>query len=329
MNANKTPGYEQLEDVLRAAFDQAAGGKGAERHGNGLPFHKQRMQSISELLDTDAGMAFQACKKVSEAMRLPHDARERELLGAINYIAGMVIFHRSRSTTFGKLVEQFDEPARGIDDESPRQQAIGQNGNTGEHYCECHACIDEFNLGTSTGIHWWPLSSTKMILCPTCGNKRCPHASDHRLSCTNSNEPGQPGSVYGGMTLEPSKAEPERPRHLCATCGQGHATHQCNTGQSLDAPKVRLVAKPELPSTDELVPANGKPKWEHAPTWAMYLTQDKKGVWTFWQHKPSIVGEWWIKGNGCMQEFNSGEVVGRWQDSLEEAPGRFESGERA
>ncbi|WP_419637208.1 hypothetical protein, partial [Thiolapillus sp.] len=40
------------------------------------------------------------------------------------------------------------------------------------------------------------LPPTKMILCPECGNKRCPHASDHRLACTGSNEPGQPGSVY-------------------------------------------------------------------------------------------------------------------------------------
>jgi len=35
-----------------------------------------------------------------------------------------------------------------------------------------------------------------MIVCPTCGNKRCPKASNHDLICTNSNEPGQPGSVY-------------------------------------------------------------------------------------------------------------------------------------
>jgi len=35
------------------------------------------------------------------------------------------------------------------------------------------------------------------IVCATCGNKRCPHATDHRLKCTNSNESGQPGSVYG------------------------------------------------------------------------------------------------------------------------------------
>ena len=36
----------------------------------------------------------------------------------------------------------------------------------------------------------------RMIVCPTCGNKRCPKASDHDLACTGSNEPGQPGSVY-------------------------------------------------------------------------------------------------------------------------------------
>jgi hypothetical protein len=38
----------------------------------------------------------------------------------------------------------------------------------------------------------WP----RMMLCPECGNKRCPKASDHDLACTRSNEAGQPGSVY-------------------------------------------------------------------------------------------------------------------------------------
>ena len=36
-----------------------------------------------------------------------------------------------------------------------------------------------------------------MIVCPNCGNKRCPRATDHRLSCTNSNDIGQVGSTYG------------------------------------------------------------------------------------------------------------------------------------
>lgn len=39
---------------------------------------------------------------------------------------------------------------------------------------------------------WW------MVLCQKCGNKRCPHATSHEYECTNSNEPGQPGSMYTG-----------------------------------------------------------------------------------------------------------------------------------
>lgn len=35
-----------------------------------------------------------------------------------------------------------------------------------------------------------------MMLCSTCGNKRCPKAANHENACTGSNEPGQPGSNY-------------------------------------------------------------------------------------------------------------------------------------
>lgn len=58
--------------------------------------------------------------------------------------------------------------------------------------CECHRCIEEKGLGVG-GL---PLNMLKMILCPVCGNKRCPKANDHRNECTGSNEPGQPGSAY-------------------------------------------------------------------------------------------------------------------------------------
>lgn len=37
----------------------------------------------------------------------------------------------------------------------------------------------------------------RMILCSICGNKRCPKATDHTLECTNSNDEGQLGSLYG------------------------------------------------------------------------------------------------------------------------------------
>jgi hypothetical protein len=35
-----------------------------------------------------------------------------------------------------------------------------------------------------------------MIVCPTCGNKRCPKATFHGNDCTGSNAPNQPGSSY-------------------------------------------------------------------------------------------------------------------------------------
>lgn len=68
-----------------------------------------------------------------------------------------------------------------------------QDEFTREPPCTCHRCIRENDLRGPGGL---PLSGTRMITCPQCGNKRCPKASDHRLACTESNEPGQHGSIY-------------------------------------------------------------------------------------------------------------------------------------
>lgn len=87
-------GYEALQAVLDAAMDQAANGKGRERHASGEPFDAQPMATIGRLV----GLGFplgQACKKAQEAARMAaagEPARARaELLGAINYLAGAVI----------------------------------------------------------------------------------------------------------------------------------------------------------------------------------------------------------------------------------------------
>jgi len=64
--------------------------------------------------------------------------------------------------------------------------------------CWCHECNKNVFIKTI------PYPVTQMILCPTCGNKRCPHATDHRLACTSSNDPGQIGSIYG-VYPHPSK----------------------------------------------------------------------------------------------------------------------------
>lgn len=56
----------------------------------------------------------------------------------------------------------------------------------------------------ATGKHAFAMGEALMnpmgmpfMVCKTCGNKRCPKATDCELACTNSNEPGQAGSIYG------------------------------------------------------------------------------------------------------------------------------------
>ncbi|WP_409256818.1 hypothetical protein [Klebsiella pneumoniae] len=47
------------------------------------------------------------------------------------------------------------------------------------------------------------LNDMRFVVCPDCGNKRCPRANDHRNACTGSNEPGQEGSAYPATPQEP------------------------------------------------------------------------------------------------------------------------------
>ena len=63
--------------------------------------------------------------------------------------------------------------------------------------CRCIKCTDArrtLAIENEDLVAW--LRESIMILCPICGNKRCPKASNHELECTGSNEPGQEGSVY-------------------------------------------------------------------------------------------------------------------------------------
>lgn len=64
------------------------------------------------------------------------------------------------------------------------------------------AAQDEIMPATCCRKHWETVSgrhslAIPFMVCKTCGNKRCPKATDCDLFCTGSNEPGQEGSVYG------------------------------------------------------------------------------------------------------------------------------------
>ncbi|EHB5918503.1 hypothetical protein JXB84_002102 [Escherichia coli] len=50
--------------------------------------------------------------------------------------------------------------------------------------CWCHTCRPV------------TFADSRFVVCPECGNKRCPYANDHRNACTGSNDPGQEGSAY-------------------------------------------------------------------------------------------------------------------------------------
>lgn len=53
----------------------------------------------------------------------------------------------------------------------------------------CIRCEEAF-----LGDDYW--HKRTFIVCPDCGNKRCPRATHHDNPCTRSNESGQPGSDY-------------------------------------------------------------------------------------------------------------------------------------
>lgn len=87
-------GYDPLFVILCKALHQAQDGKGKERHAGDKPFLDQPIMGIGDLV----GIGFQtgqAIKKTVEAHGMVNrnqlDAAERELLGAINYLAAAVL----------------------------------------------------------------------------------------------------------------------------------------------------------------------------------------------------------------------------------------------
>ena len=53
--------------------------------------------------------------------------------------------------------------------------------------CPCRHCEEQ----RGDTINGFPSAWSHMIVCPICGNKRCPHADNHTSPCAGSNTPGQ------------------------------------------------------------------------------------------------------------------------------------------
>lgn len=85
--------YLPLLRTFLGALEQAAYGKGRERHANDLPFVEQPILTMAQMLNSDAGLAQQVIKKTIEARGLlTKEARIKELRGAMVYAAAMVLF---------------------------------------------------------------------------------------------------------------------------------------------------------------------------------------------------------------------------------------------
>lgn len=69
-----------------------------------------------------------------------------------------------------------------------------------ESDCGCWTCVSERMAARGTPL------DMPFIVCPNCGNKRCPKGTHHDRACTNSNFAQQAGSRYGGL---PADAPPK------------------------------------------------------------------------------------------------------------------------
>ena len=68
------------------------------------------------------------------------------------------------------------------------RNAIAQPVQPPGQTCRCETCVPQGDFNHPENV--------RMIVCGTCGNKRCPRAFNHLNACTNSNDVGQKGSSW-------------------------------------------------------------------------------------------------------------------------------------
>ncbi|HIB5998776.1 TPA: hypothetical protein ACWXCA_001306 [Klebsiella pneumoniae] len=123
---------------------------------------------------------------VKDAMREAYDACRAAMLQELKKSAGTEAICRSDENV---QVLHTKSPAQS--DCCPAQNSVTPAQNQGwipvseqKPDCWCRTCRPVV------------LNDMRFVVCPDCGNKRCPRANDHRNACTGSNEPGQEGSAY-------------------------------------------------------------------------------------------------------------------------------------
>ncbi|HCR1903897.1 TPA: hypothetical protein ONC25_001208 [Enterobacter asburiae] len=151
------------------------------------PWHYGDFIGVSKPVDGIEDEYYYAAPPAPVSMK---DHQVRELVNelrdiAIEYHGTQQLRERIARTIRAAMLQNGNSPAQS--DCCPEQNCIApaQDGNSPViPDCSCHTCRPV------------TFADSRFVVCPECGNKRCPHANDHRNACTGSNEPGQEGSAY-------------------------------------------------------------------------------------------------------------------------------------
>jgi hypothetical protein len=85
--------YKVLKEIFDEAYERASTGKGAERHGLGLPFEQQPILQIQRACGSIHFPIGQILKKAPELLRFDTaKAKQNELLDIMVYAAGAYLY---------------------------------------------------------------------------------------------------------------------------------------------------------------------------------------------------------------------------------------------
>lgn len=177
-------------DVRASHAPQLAVSFGPMPESNGKSNFTARLirKGSSRLSGFEDGITI-ACSEYPDQVRYKADCL-RYLIGELAQKPSILDYDGDKHSGYVPPAKETDGPVTTAASNTIAAAEMEEPEDTGDTGCWCHSCNRDRKI---FGI---PYSSTRMILCPNCGNKRCPHANDHRNACTGSNNLGQPGSAY-------------------------------------------------------------------------------------------------------------------------------------
>ena len=190
-----------VELALEEAYD-------AGDDGTGFPF-TERAYKVADAIPrqgaSNSGLEKALRDVTAVAITMLYDSHREDVvvefsLAELERIAaaGQALQPESVERVYRRAWNLLNDQHRSLADPAVAIPDAGRSGSAPQCWCQTCRPIT--------------LSDMRMVVCPTCGNKRCPHANDHRNTCTGSNEPGQKGSAYEHVAVPSASSGGERER---------------------------------------------------------------------------------------------------------------------